>query len=170
MSPSPSAPDAMQTTQSTWYRVSSASSSAGPVVAVHTSTPSDLSAPAQMTEQHHRALVAWQRPRTLEKRPHPLRACFVRRSLGPFQLSPPRPAPAPHLIDREVPGHPPDPGRERHVSRFVLLDRLEQLGEDRLRYVLGFELVADDSAHVSVDRRRVTDVQIANGLTVSRIG
>src|SRR5207248_11346808 len=96
--------------------------------------------------------------------------CFVRRSLGPFQLSPPRPAPAPHLIDREVPGHPPDPGRERHVSRFVLLDRLEELGEDRLGYVLGLELVADDSANVSVDRTRVTDVQIANRLTVSSFG
>ena len=34
----------------------------------------------------------------------------------------------------------------------------------------GLELVADDSANVSVDRTRVTDVQIANRLTVSSFG
>ena len=75
-----------------------------------------------------------------------------------------------HLLERDLPartdvvqGHiasdPEDPGRERHVTRLVAVDRRHQLGEYVLRDVLGLVGVTDDAAHVAADVVGEADVQ-----------
>ena len=75
-----------------------------------------------------------------------------------------------HVVDGDVARDADDPRGERDLARLVLLELAHQLGEELLRHVLGFKLVADDAEHVAVDVIGVADVEVAERFAIALLG